>query len=137
MKYYFSKVKILKIAFFGILVFVFFYLKDEGLLYHWFLDILFVFFLFRVITWLLRRGPVVVIDENGIVDYGSRYGFIPWEDIKSLQTVESGFRKILCINVRDSSIYLSKVLFYKRFLSKMSQSFGFLDLSPKIKATCM
>lgn len=77
---------------------------------------------------LFRRGPAVILDEEGIHDLRS-VQTVPWDDILSLSIgwVESS--RFLCVEVRDPSIYLAHLPSHKRLLAKGSAVMGFTPIT--------
>jgi hypothetical protein len=60
------------------------------------------------VPWLLRRGPVLVIDERGVTDLSSPFaiGFIPREEITAVLVCRHWTQPRLGIRVRDRGAIL-------------------------------
>jgi hypothetical protein len=78
-----------------------------------------------ILTQLFRSGPSVILDDAGIHDLRSSFGTIPWADIISLWTGAVRSQRFLCVEVHDSSTYLSRLPSHKQLLAQANPSFGF------------
>lgn len=78
-----------------------------------------------ILAQLFRSGPSVILDEAGIHDLRSSFGTIAWTDIVSLRIGSLRSQRFLCVEVRDSSIYLSRLPSHKRLLAQANPSLGF------------
>lgn len=74
---------------------------------------------------LFRSKASVIIDDNGLHDLRSSFGLIPWADITSLRIASVKSTRFLCVEVRDESIYLSRLPAHKRFIAQANASLGF------------
>ncbi len=77
-----------------------------------------------------RKGPQVIIDDEGIEDLRLKIGVIRWEDVCSLSigSVNSS-GKFLCIEVTNPEEYLSRIPQWKRLLAKANSAIGFSELT--------
>ena len=81
---------------------------------------------------ILRRGPVVVINEEGIEDRRLWSGAIPWDEIEDV-TVEQvkgsgSSSRFLAVHVEDPDRYLIQAPFYRRWLMRLNPALGFPKL---------
>ena len=70
---------------------------------------------------LLRTGPQVVINDEGIEDRRKKLGVIRWEDIRSIAIWTQGEGKFLGIEVADPDKYLPR---QPRWLQGLSEPLG-------------
>jgi hypothetical protein len=68
--------------------------------------------------WLLvNRGPMVVIDEQGIFDRLCGYGLIPWAEIKQVDLLQADDGTRLAIAVDHAATYIDRLLPHRRALA--------------------
>ena len=78
---------------------------------------------------LLRAGPQVVINDEGIDDRRLKLGPIRWDDIRELSIGSVHGAKFLCIELVDRERYLSRLPAWKRRLGAASEALGFPPLT--------
>jgi len=76
-----------------------------------------------------RRGPQLVINEEGIEDRRLKVGVIRWSDILSLSIGAVYSAKFLCVEVTDPDEYLSRLPRWKRSLTAATEALGFPALT--------
>jgi hypothetical protein len=73
-----------------------------------------------VLLWqMFRRGPIVVFNENGVLDVRNGIGIMNWDDIRFLQPYS--FRRGLVglgVYLRNTDEYLNRLRPWKRVLTK-------------------
>ncbi len=77
-----------------------------------------------ILAQLFRTRECVVLDDVGIHDLRA-FGVIAWDDIVSLTIGSVRSQRFLCIEVREPSIYLSRLSTHKRLLAQANPSLGF------------
>ncbi|MBN2716536.1 MAG: hypothetical protein JXX14_11835 [Deltaproteobacteria bacterium] len=76
-----------------------------------------------------RKGPQVIIDENGIEDKRLKIGVIEWRHIDRISEGDIHGTKFLCLHLTDPEIYLQKLPTWKRRLTKSNNAVGFPEFS--------
>ena len=73
---------------------------------------------------VLRPRPVLVIDEQGLMDRSSiaGVGLIPWADIASVRVVDYQTQKILAIEMKDPQKYLDRANPLRRQAMRLNRS---------------
>lgn len=94
---------------------------------------------------LMRRGPIVTIDQQGILDVRNGLGLIPWSDIRDLRVSRQRIRsnrgiERIGIYLVDPTPYLLRLPGWKRALTQFGLRQGmpvaeisFVGLTPGIK----
>ncbi len=73
----------------------------------------------------LRRGPQVVLSDEGFEDKRLKVGLIPWRDIRSVSVGSVNSAKFLCLELQDPDKYLSRLPRWKRSLARTNTALGF------------
>ena len=86
---------------------------------------------------LFRRGPVLILDGNGVRDLRTSVGLIPWGDITSIQVVTVRGQRFLGLGLRNLEEHLGRSSRKERWLADANRwmgypefSIGFNDLTP-------
>jgi hypothetical protein len=78
---------------------------------------------------LLRPGPQVVINDEGIEDHRLKAGVIRWQDIRSLSIGSVNSARFLCIELMEAEKYLSRLPRWKRSIAAVNPALGFPALT--------
>ncbi len=78
-----------------------------------------------------KPPPIVVMNEEGILDRRLNIGVIPWTDITDVQIEFDG--KFICLRVQNPEAYASKFPPAKREKIEFHQSLGFKMLNIEVK----
>jgi len=78
-----------------------------------------------------RPLPVVVMNQDGILDRRLNIGVIRWTDIQDVQIEFDG--KFICLRVQNPEAYVSKFPPVKREKMEFHQSLGFKMLNIEVK----
>ena len=79
----------------------------------------------KIILNLFKQGQAFIINEQGMQDFRSKWGFILWSDIVYVSIGVVRSTRFLCIEVKDQNIYLSRIPPWQRFLKDTNKNFGF------------
>jgi hypothetical protein len=82
---------------------------------------------------LLRRGPVVIIDDSGVLDRRLGVGLIPWQDISSVSITQIRNQRFISLWLRNEGQYLSHWPAWKRAGSGVSERLGVSPFSMQFK----
>ena len=81
----------------------------------------------------LRKGPVLIINEEGIDDKRLRTGLIPWDEVDYIKVadMEAGghSNRFLSVHVDDEDKYLARMPGYRRMFARFSPSMGYSVVS--------
>ncbi|MGZ5280475.1 MAG: STM3941 family protein [Pseudobdellovibrionaceae bacterium] len=78
-----------------------------------------------------RPLPIVVMNDDGILDRRLNIGVIRWADIQDVQIEFEG--KFICLRVQNPEAYVSKFPPVKREKMEFHQSLGFKMLNIEVK----
>lgn len=105
-----------------------------------------LFFGLCLVAWaarLMRGGPQVRIDNDGIEDRRLAVGVVPWGDVSSIYVGVVRSTKFLCVDVADPDAFLLRLRPWRRWLARRSMAMGFpplsisfIDLSPGLRDVC-
>jgi hypothetical protein len=82
-----------------------------------------------IILQLFRRGPTIVIDEDGVLDRRLHVGRISWQDIASVSIVQSGRQRLISLWLRNPEHYLSPAPTWSAGLSRVGEEMGYSPFS--------
>jgi hypothetical protein len=91
------------------------------------------------VPWLLRRGPVLVIDERGVTDLSSPFaiGFIPREEITAVLVCRHWREPRLGIRVRDRGAILAGAPVFVRWVHRLRGPVGPASFVISNRMTCV
>ena len=72
-----------------------------------------------------RRGPQVIINDEGIDDRRSKLGVIRWDDIRSVSIGSVNSAKFLCIDLLDPDRYVTRLPRFAQSLTRANKMLGF------------
>ena len=80
-----------------------------------------------VLSRLVKPRPSVVLDANGVHDNASmaKGGFIPWQDIASVNVFAVRNQKMVGIGLKDNDKFLAQVGVLRRMSARANLSMGF------------
>ena len=106
----------------------------------WFGFLFFGLVLIKIVWDLLRPGPRVIINENGIEDRRLGIGLVTWNEITAIELRWMGRAKFLCVEVRNPDRYVSAMPLHIRLFVWANGLLGyppititFAGLSPGIQ----
>jgi hypothetical protein len=82
---------------------------------------------------LLRRGPVVIIDDAGVLDRRLGVGLIPWQDISSVSISQIRNQRFISLWLRNEEHYLSRWPTWRRAGSGLSEGLGVSPFSMQFR----
>ena len=85
---------------------------------------LFSFYSLRNTLNLFKQGKAFIVNEKGIEDLRTKWGFIPWFDIVYVSIGVLRSERFLCIEVKDPDKYLSRISAWQRFSNDINKLFG-------------
>ena len=74
---------------------------------------------------VLRRGPVIVLDNLSITDHRSADGPLFWDQIQSIWVGSVQSSKFLCLELKDPEALLSRWSAKRRAFAKANAALGF------------
>ena len=99
------------------------------LIFGWFGACFFSLCLLASLRQFMRKGPVFIIDKNGIEDRRSRLGLIEWADINSISINFMGRQKFLCVEVAVPEKYLGRLPAMGRRVAKANRALGMPEIA--------
>ncbi len=78
---------------------------------------------------LLRSGPRIVIDDQGILDHTLGVGRIPWSDITDAYPMSMQGNDFICLELRNPEVWTQKLNPVQRALVAANRKIGFTELS--------
>ena len=78
---------------------------------------------------LVKQGPRILIEPDGITDMTSKVGRIKWDDIYSIKIVSLNNGPNICVGLRDPEKYHRNLFVLKRGLGQADKVFGTGDMT--------
>ena len=72
-----------------------------------------------------KKGPALAVNENGIEDFRTKWGLIPWTDIVYVKIGVLQTTRFICIEVKDPKAYLAKLPAWQRPLKASNATIDF------------
>lgn len=78
---------------------------------------------------MVRGGPRLTIDGEGLHDRTLGVGVIRWEDVVDARPAEMAGQSFIALTLRDPDAYLARLGVVRRVLARANRSVGFPSLS--------
>jgi hypothetical protein len=80
--------------------------------------------------WHLKNyHPRLIINNQGVYDLTLKVGMIPWHDIQNAYIRKNFFQTFICLELKNTEYYLSKLNPLMKKAVKVNVKFGFTPLS--------
>jgi len=79
----------------------------------------------------------LVIDDRGIFDRKLKVGVIEWHDIRGAYVDRVAGNAFICLELRDSAKYTSRLSPVRRLIARLNKTFGYTEFSLNLAGTAV
>ena len=87
------------------------------------------FILYRLIRGVNTEDPIIILDEEGVLDKRLKVGVIDWTDIRRITSHSIYSAEYISLHLHDTSKYESRRPVWLKLLSQVQRVFGMSSIS--------